>query len=71
VTVTLAPEQRLSDVFEVGLDGLLHEVEWYSDAEARTVTIEAIPMSNEAPGRLFVLAGDRELRREIEAILAE
>jgi hypothetical protein len=35
------------------------------------VTIEAIPMSNEAPGRLFVLAGDRELRREIEAILAE
>jgi hypothetical protein len=55
----------------VGLDGLLHEAEWYSDAEARTVTIEAIPMSNEAPARLFVLAGDRNLRSEIEAILAE
>ncbi|NQW62953.1 MAG: hypothetical protein HQ461_08995 [Deltaproteobacteria bacterium] len=71
VTVKLSPEQRLSDVFEVGLDGLLHEVEWYSDAEARTVTIEAIPMSNEAPARLFVLAGERNLRSEIEAILAE
>ena len=71
VTVKLAPEQRLTDLFEVGLDGLLHEVEWYTDAEARTVTIEAIPMSNEAPARIFVLAGDRALRREIEAILAE
>lgn len=71
VTVRLAPEQRLTDLFEVGLDGLLHEAQWYSDAEARTVTIEAIAMSNEAPARLFVLAGDRELRREIEAILAE
>jgi hypothetical protein len=71
VSVKLAPDQRLSDLFEVGLDGQLHEVEWYSDAASRTVTIVGIPLSNEAPARLLVLASERTLRREIETILAQ
>ena len=71
VSVALSPEQRLTDLFEVGLDGQVRDVDWYTDAASRTVIIQSIPLSNEAPARLFVLAGERALRRDVEAILAQ
>ena len=71
VSVQLSPEQRLSDLFEVGLDGQLHDLDWYTDSTTRTVIVTGLTLSNEAPARVLVLAGERTLRRDIEAILAE
>lgn len=71
LSVQIAPEQRMNDVFEVGLDGSIHELDWYTNRDARTVIIRGVSLSNEAPARLLVLAGERTLRRDIEAILAE
>jgi hypothetical protein len=63
IRVEIARDFGVADVFEVTAAGV---VDTSARASGRTLVLPSVTLSNRAPVRLFVIAGDVELRGEID-----